>query len=386
MTKKVSLSKRKLSKARILPPSYVSRTNLLLFALIFVAIGGYVLYRSFAAPNPNLQGDLNNDNSVNITDLSILLSDYGTSNAAADINGDSTVNITDLSILLSNYGRTTNPNPPPPPQIPPPPPPPPSGGGTRSGPFIINANWTATEDTYFASYKQDSATVVSTHAYTTAIERHPGVKSWLVTAPPHGKARLYGRLKGTSGITGGSGEQYFGYSFYLEGWNTGEIFDNGNTFCAFTGTRYDDGQPNGPRGLAGCFGRTHGDTSLATRTIIDPSTSVAGSELDEGKYITNGRWIDQVQRVKWSHSASGQVEIWTKYADQTWAQATHILYNGITDYWPDGTGGTHVTWLGIYQGDSFTTTHKQYWGPYRMVDSSKNSNPFAAVDPDNSAL
>jgi len=49
-------------------------------------------------------GDVNNDGLVNITDLSILLSDYGTTNASADLNKDGTVNILDMSILLSNYG------------------------------------------------------------------------------------------------------------------------------------------------------------------------------------------------------------------------------------------------------------------------------------------
>ena len=49
-------------------------------------------------------GDLNGDNSVNITDLSILLSNWNTTNSAADVNKDGTVNIFDLSILLSNYG------------------------------------------------------------------------------------------------------------------------------------------------------------------------------------------------------------------------------------------------------------------------------------------
>jgi hypothetical protein len=49
-------------------------------------------------------GDLNNDGTVNITDLSILLSSWNTTNSTADINKDSTVNILDLSILLSNYG------------------------------------------------------------------------------------------------------------------------------------------------------------------------------------------------------------------------------------------------------------------------------------------
>lgn len=49
-------------------------------------------------------GDLNGDNSVNVTDLSILLSNYNTTNAVADINKDGVVNVFDLSILLSNYG------------------------------------------------------------------------------------------------------------------------------------------------------------------------------------------------------------------------------------------------------------------------------------------
>jgi len=49
-------------------------------------------------------GDLNGDNAVNITDLSILLSNWNTTNVVADINKDGAVNIFDLSILLSNYG------------------------------------------------------------------------------------------------------------------------------------------------------------------------------------------------------------------------------------------------------------------------------------------
>ena len=49
-------------------------------------------------------GDLNNDGTVNIFDLSILLSNWGTSDAAADLNNDGTVNIFDLSILLSHWG------------------------------------------------------------------------------------------------------------------------------------------------------------------------------------------------------------------------------------------------------------------------------------------
>jgi hypothetical protein len=53
------------------------------------------------------QGDLNGDGKVNITDLSILLSNWAKtapSPAGADINADGKVNITDLSILLSHWG------------------------------------------------------------------------------------------------------------------------------------------------------------------------------------------------------------------------------------------------------------------------------------------
>jgi hypothetical protein len=53
-------------------------------------------------------GDLNGDGTVNATDLSILLSNWGKTSATAaqgDLNGDGTVNATDLSILLSNWGK-----------------------------------------------------------------------------------------------------------------------------------------------------------------------------------------------------------------------------------------------------------------------------------------
>jgi hypothetical protein len=49
-------------------------------------------------------GDLNQDGHVNVTDLSILLSNYATTNATGDINNDGNVDILDLSILLSHYG------------------------------------------------------------------------------------------------------------------------------------------------------------------------------------------------------------------------------------------------------------------------------------------
>jgi hypothetical protein len=86
-----------------------SKYRLLLTAIVLGLVGTCFLIRSFATPNPNLPGDLNSDQVVNITDLSILLSHYGTTDATADINSDGAVNVFDLSALLSNYGKTYTP-------------------------------------------------------------------------------------------------------------------------------------------------------------------------------------------------------------------------------------------------------------------------------------
>lgn len=75
--------------------------------------GGYTLTGGFWAgaaasvPLPCPE-DLNYDGLINIADLSILLSNFGTMNGAAhgdgDIDGDGDVDIGDLSALLSVYG------------------------------------------------------------------------------------------------------------------------------------------------------------------------------------------------------------------------------------------------------------------------------------------
>jgi hypothetical protein len=94
----------------------LSKKSLIIFCLIFACIAAILFLQSDAANNPNLPGDLNNNNSVDVTDLSLLLSNYGTTNIVADINGDGLVSVLDLSILLSNYGKTYTPTPPPPSQ------------------------------------------------------------------------------------------------------------------------------------------------------------------------------------------------------------------------------------------------------------------------------
>ncbi len=92
-------------------------TFLLLSVGIFAGLSafGYGLYKtkdindtdikSSAASNP--LADLNADNNVNIQDLSILISKWGTNAQPADINKDGTVSIQDLSILISSWGPIT---------------------------------------------------------------------------------------------------------------------------------------------------------------------------------------------------------------------------------------------------------------------------------------
>jgi len=64
---------------------------------------------SFTAP---INGDVNGDNTVNLTDFSQLSTAYGSStggsfwNAGADLNADGTINLVDFSILSRDYGKT----------------------------------------------------------------------------------------------------------------------------------------------------------------------------------------------------------------------------------------------------------------------------------------
>lgn len=51
------------------------------------------------------KGDINGDGKINVLDLSVMLSKFGTSHSGADLNGDGKISILDLSILLSRWGK-----------------------------------------------------------------------------------------------------------------------------------------------------------------------------------------------------------------------------------------------------------------------------------------
>jgi len=74
--------------------------------LILAIIGAKLLFTSLAAQIP---GDANGDGVVNISDLAILASHYGTKTGATwaegDFNADGAVNISDLSILGAHWGN-----------------------------------------------------------------------------------------------------------------------------------------------------------------------------------------------------------------------------------------------------------------------------------------
>ena len=102
--------------ANALKTDRFSKLQLSVFVAVFALIGLIILIKSFAAPNPSLPGDLNNDSKVDIADLSLLLSDFGSTDpvkiAQADIDNNGKVDILDMSALLSHFGQslTTKPS------------------------------------------------------------------------------------------------------------------------------------------------------------------------------------------------------------------------------------------------------------------------------------
>ncbi|HUD03181.1 MAG TPA: glycosyl hydrolase family 28-related protein [Patescibacteria group bacterium] len=86
-----------------------SRLVLTVLVLIFAAVGSYLLIFSHAATS--LSADFNTDGVVNVTDLSILATNWGRTSAThaqGDANSDGTINIYDLSILASQWGQVVS--------------------------------------------------------------------------------------------------------------------------------------------------------------------------------------------------------------------------------------------------------------------------------------
>lgn len=81
------------------------KAQLLLVVCIF-SISGFALIFISRAMNPNLQGDSNGDNVVNIQDIANVLKYYGGTNTSADVTGDGIINISDIAAVLKNYGNS----------------------------------------------------------------------------------------------------------------------------------------------------------------------------------------------------------------------------------------------------------------------------------------
>ena len=60
-------------------------------------------------PVPRLPGDANADGTVDVNDLTIVLSNFGTTGTTwsqGEFTGDGTVDVNDLTIVLTNFGKT----------------------------------------------------------------------------------------------------------------------------------------------------------------------------------------------------------------------------------------------------------------------------------------
>lgn len=96
--------KQKLQK----PLSKFSPKMLVIFVIPLVIIGVYMVFFTNAATSTK-SGDVNGDGTVNISDVSALLSSFGKTGTglAADLDGNNAVNMGDLSIILGSYGPKT---------------------------------------------------------------------------------------------------------------------------------------------------------------------------------------------------------------------------------------------------------------------------------------
>ena len=69
--------------------------------------GSFDLEGGFWTSTPTCPGDTDGDADVDLSDLALLLSQFGEVGAfAGDVNGDGNVDLTDLAIILANFGET----------------------------------------------------------------------------------------------------------------------------------------------------------------------------------------------------------------------------------------------------------------------------------------
>jgi len=165
--------------------------------IVLAFAGVFFIFRSFAATVPVSACDLNNDKVVNLTDLSILLSNFNKTGPTGDIDSNGTVNLTDLSILLSNYGKTVSVTPPP--TTPPPSTPdilPPSNIKAMVGGNSIALRWNASVPT--------TGTVKQYDIFRDGTQ----IGSVVPTPQPVGCAELNGNCYVDSTITRGTTYQY----------------------------------------------------------------------------------------------------------------------------------------------------------------------------------
>src|SRR6202012_113943 len=79
----------------------------------FTTFGGVTVDPNSILVGPELLGDANADGSVDLTDLSTVLNNFGSSTLAwtsGNFDGGPTIDLTDLSDVLNNFG-SSNPNP-----------------------------------------------------------------------------------------------------------------------------------------------------------------------------------------------------------------------------------------------------------------------------------
>jgi hypothetical protein len=296
--------------SRPFKPSNFSPLQLTVFLLAFALIG-YLIFRALAAPNPNLPGDLNNDNTVNVTDLSILLSDYGTTNPAADINGDGTVNILDLSSLLSHYGQSVS-----------------------TGTILEQINYD-NPSPYGWTWQIQAGNYGFTDSY------HLGT-TFETVLDPNGGSRHVAHVHLPPSNTGRAGEgvykrtvdlgstDYYGLSIRVPvGWHNIAQDPNWHTLAAQFNYGVDDGppislgvQPNDLQ-LMMLTGQVTADASgNATDYEFQASPNVSNRlYLTQNLTALEGQWIDIIVEVKWATTWNGFVNAWIRPAGGSWTQA-----------------------------------------------------------------